>query len=389
MRIWGLMASLWLLILSGLCASPVAAQSGGYQVGGATYAANTGGVLTSASYQVQGTLGQPAVDISLGENYGVTGGIWSGVQTAETLVLAKEARSNNAAVNRAEAGAALTYILAVTNNGLRAQEYVTITDILPAGLTLLPDSLQSKWGVFGVAGEAPYRVTWTIPTLPANEIAVLTYQAYPLTGTEGLTLTNMAVGVSASAGPVTATASIRVYRPNRLYLPLIMRGYPPLVTPVEPVLHPLADAPAQCVGAAAVVISDIYQDDFATANDNDWYQFTATASGYILETSTLGARADTLLYLYAPADCVNPIAANDDISYPGNRASRIVAALPPGMYYAMVRNWDWQVYGVDTGYRLTVEVDGPLSGDGVRLAPAPVGNIKPTPPPTPTVGDAR
>jgi uncharacterized repeat protein (TIGR01451 family) len=284
----------WALCFPGSC------QSGGYQVGGATYAANTGGVLTSASYQVQGTLGQPAVDISLGENYGVTGGIWSGVQTAETLVLAKEARSNNAAVNRAEAGAALTYILAVTNNGLRAQEYVTITDILPAGLTLLPDSLQSKWGVFGVAGEAPYRVTWTIPTLPANEIAVLTYQAYPLTGTEGLTLTNMAVGVSASAGPVTATASIRVYRPNRLYLPLIMRGYPPLVTPVEPVLHPLADAPAQCVGAAAVVISDIYQDDFATANDNDWYQFTATASGYILETSTLGARADTLLYLYAP-----------------------------------------------------------------------------------------
>jgi len=330
------------------------------------------------------------VDSSLGENYGVTGGIWSGAQTAETLVLAKEARNNNAAVNRAEAGAALTYILAVTNNGLRAQEYVTITDTLPAGLTLLPDSLQSKWGVFGVVGETPYRVTWTIPTLPANEIAVLTYQAYPLTGTEGLTLTNTAVGVSASAGPVTATASIQVYRPNRLYLPLIMRGYPPVVTPIEPVVHPLADAPAQCLSAAAVVISDIYQDDFATANDNDWYQFPAEAGRqYALTTGALGARADTLVYLYAPGDCVNPTAQNDDISYPTNIASRLDWTAPAeGTYYAMVRNWDWQVYGTDTGYRFTVAVAVPPVVTHTATS-APSGNGKPTPPPTPTSGETR
>lgn len=78
--------------------------------------------------------------------------------------------------------------------------------------------------------------------------------------------------------------------PPPLYLPLIARGY----RNPAPVVHPRTDAPDACSQATAVSLGDVYPDDFATPNDNDWYQFAAAAGEtYQIATGALGARADT------------------------------------------------------------------------------------------------
>jgi hypothetical protein len=137
-----------------------------------------------------------------------------------------------------------------------------------------------------------------------------------------------------------------------LYLPLVMRGYPPI--------HDLDDAPDGCPGLV-VEVGHLYRDDFDRTNDNDWYTFWAAAGRtYTLGTFGLAGRADTLLELYGP-NCATLLAENDDVDYPRDRASRIVWAAPAGgPYHAVVRNYDWRVHGADTGYTFGVTPGGAL-----------------------------
>ena len=55
-------------------------------------------------------------------------------------------------------------------------------------------------------------------------------------------------------------------------------------------------------------------------------------------------------------DCATQLAYNDDIVPMVNVASRIVwEAETSGRLSAMVRSYDWTIYGDDTDYTLTVE----------------------------------
>jgi hypothetical protein len=130
------------------------------------------------------------------------------------------------------------------------------------------------------------------------------------------------------------------------YLPLTFQGWPPV--------YEVSDAPDLCPGHAIETGVSSYNDDFDHPNDNDWYQFDATLGAlYIIRTYDLARRTDTVLYLY-DTNCTTLLALNDDAGV-GTRASYIAwQALTAGTYHAMVRSYDWQVWGERTGYRIQV-----------------------------------
>ncbi len=362
---------LLLLLLSCLLAAPVAAQTPGPQrVTADTANAVAGGTLTNGRYTLHGTLGQTSVATSRGATATLTGGIWSGINAAEVLVLEKTYRDITPA--RTEAGEILTFIVAVTNNGLRPQTNIVLSDTLPAGLALLPESVTADKGSVTVGNNA---LTLHLAALSYEEIAVLTYRATVDAGTEGRALTNTALAHSDSYGPVSDSATVHVYRPTRIFLPLLMRGYPP----APPVVQ-VGDAPGTCPGLS-IALDTFYRDNFAGENDNDWFAFTAVAGQtYVLETGNLGPQGDTLLALFAATDCGMPLAENDDINYPHDIASRIVWTAPAdGIYSALVRSYDWRVYGLGTEYTFRV-----TRGSATLPQSAPPSTEKPVPLPTPT-----
>ena len=75
---------------------------------------------------------------------------------------------------------------------------------------------------------------------------------------------------------------------------------------------------------------------------------------YKIQTSNLGANADTYLYLYAP-DGTTLLAANDDFN--GTLASQIEWTAPAdGTYYLQVKQWNPSLGGCGTSY--TVGIGG-------------------------------
>jgi uncharacterized repeat protein (TIGR01451 family) len=361
---------LLLLLLSCWLAAPVAAQAPGPQrITANTANAAAGGTLTNGRYTLHGTLGQTSVATSRNTHSTVTDGIWFGINAAEVLVLEKTYRDVTPV--RTEVGETLTFIVAVTNNGVRPQTNIVLSDTLPVGLTLLPQSVTADKGTVTVGDNA---LTLHLATLSCEEIAVLTYRATVDAGTEGQALINTAVARSDSYGPVSDSATVRVHRPTRIFLPLVMRGYPP----APPVVQ-IGDAPGTCPGLS-IALDTFYRDDFDGENDNDWFAFQAVAGQtYVLETGNLGPQGDTLLALYAATDCATPLAENDDINYPHDIASRIVWTAPTnGVYSVLVRSYDWRIYGPDTGYTLRV-----TRSDGVTPQSVPPATDKPAPPPTP------
>ncbi len=368
---------LLLLLLSCLLAAPVAAQVPGPQrVTSDTTNAVTGGTLTNGRYTLHGTLGQTSVATSRGTTARLTGGIWSGINAAEVLVLEKTYRDVTPA--RTEVNETLTFIVAVTNNGVRPQANIVVSDTLPVGLTLLPQSVTADKGIVTVGDNA---LTLHLAALSYEEIAVLTYRATVDTGTEGQALTNTAFAHSDSHRPISDSATVHVYRPTRIFLPLVMRSYPP-----APPMVQVGDAPGTCPGLS-IALDTFYHDDFDWENDNDWFAFQAVVGlTYVLETGNLGPQGDTLLALFVATDCGMPLAENDDINYPHDVASRIVWTAPAnGVYSVLVRSYDWRVYGPNTGYTLRV-----TRSSGVTPQSTPPTSDKPVPPPTPTPDtDAR
>ena len=361
---------LLLLLLSCLLAAPVAAQTTGpYRITTDTASAVGGGTLTNGQYTLHGTLGQTSVATSRNTHNIVNGGIWYGINAAKVLVLEKTYRDITPA--RTEVGETLTFIVAVTNNGVRPQTNIVVSDTLPLGLTLLPQSVTADKGRVTLSDNA---LTLHLAALSYEEIAVLTYRATVDAGTEGLSLKNTAVAWSDSYGPVSASATVHVYRPTRIFLPLVMRSYPP----APPVMQ-VTDAPGTCPGLS-IELDTFYREDFDGEKDNDWFAFTAIGGQtYVLETDDLGPQGDTLLALYVVNDCTTPLAENDDINYPHDVASRIVWTAPAnGVYSALVRSYDWRVYGPGTDYTLRV-----TRSTGVTPQTVPPTTDQPAPLPTP------
>ncbi len=116
------------------------------------------------------------------------------------------------------------------------------------------------------------------------------------------------------------------------------------------------EAPGTCPGQM-IDIGTRYPESFQHANDNDWFTFETTAGRtYVIATDDLGPRADTMLELWS-GDCVTQLAQNDDVDPGVNLASQIEwQAQTSGRLSAMVRSYDWTVYGEGTEYTLTVYI---------------------------------
>ncbi len=357
-------------------AIPIALADGpvgpSYRIHQETCAASGGGVGDSHSYVLRGTLGQTSVSSSAVPGKSANSGIWRGVSAANILVVEKSYQDS---IPPVEPGDEIVFVVAVTNNGYRVQDNVVVTDTLPLGV-VLTGTVEADTGVVSVDDDT---ITLEIAELTYEQIAMLTYRVIVNAEAEGWTITNTATASSDLYGPIDASSVVHVHQPNRIYLPLVTRNYPP--PPVGPEVHTLQDAPNSCPGHAVEIGDHLYRDDWDVPNDNDWYSFEAVAGQtYVIQTSELEARADTILTLF-DSDCETELAQNDDIAWPDNVASRIVWTAPgDGTYCVMLRSFDWQVYDNDTGYTFDVAL-GVSEADTEPLPSAP---IKPPPPPTPT-----
>jgi hypothetical protein len=89
------------------------------------------------------------------------------------------------------------------------------------------------------------------------------------------------------------------------------------------------------------------------SGDEDWVSFQAEAgTTYVVETSSLGERADTVVYLYDQSG--NQLALDDDGGDEA-RASRLRWTAPSsGLFFVKVANWLPTRAGPGTGYDLTL-----------------------------------
>ena len=106
----------------------------------------------------------------------VTIGGVADLQTVKTLV---------SGTSEPGVGDTVTFEIVVTNNGDDEATNVTLTDLLPAGLTATSNNGDVSAGSYNdVTG------VWTIPTLPDSASATLTIEGTVDAGTEGNTITN-------------------------------------------------------------------------------------------------------------------------------------------------------------------------------------------------------
>ncbi|MCJ7621670.1 MAG: pre-peptidase C-terminal domain-containing protein, partial [Anaerolineae bacterium] len=112
------------------------------------------------------------------------------------------------------------------------------------------------------------------------------------------------------------------------------------------------DSPAQ---ATRIEVGETQRHNRHVSGDEDWISFQAEAgSTYVIETSRLGDRADTVVYLY---DAQGNVLALDDDGGDEARASRLRWTAPSsGSFFVKVGNWLPSWAGPGTGYDLTLRV---------------------------------
>ncbi len=149
----------------------------------------------------------------------------------------------------ARPGERLTYTVRIVNSGEGDAYPVWMTDTLghwPFTVYLVPDSLTATMGTFGVAGDV---VTWNLTTEPGGTLllprlggsAVLTYEAevWPMLQ-DNIVITNTAQ-ITGGGALITASSTAQVMYRFSLYLPLVFRNYPPIVT-LNPIPAPVNHA---------------------------------------------------------------------------------------------------------------------------------------------------
>jgi uncharacterized repeat protein (TIGR01451 family) len=147
----------------------------------------TAGVGVSVTNTASITASDQA-DPNTGNNTASTSVFVSGVDLSITKIV------NNTIPNESSS---VTYTLTVTNNGLYSANSITVTDILPAGLTY-----QSSAGAGTYASGTGL---WSVGTVVPGGTAVRSISAQINTGTSGQTITNTATITGSSLGDPDAT----------------------------------------------------------------------------------------------------------------------------------------------------------------------------------------
>ncbi len=142
--------------------------------------------------------------------------------------------------SQAHPGDHLTYTVRITNTSGTLLWPVWMSDTLPALVSLVPGSITATMGTFGVTGDT---ITWNITLEPTGTVWLPSMQSAALTFTVQITpglktsvrLTNTAE-ITAAGSLVRAEAGVDVVRRFIVWLPVIMRNYPPVLN-----LHPIPD----------------------------------------------------------------------------------------------------------------------------------------------------
>jgi hypothetical protein len=105
--------------------------------------------------------------------------------------------------------------------------------------------------------------------------------------------------------------------------------------------------------ATRIEVGETQRHNRHVSGDEDWISFQAEAGQtYVIETSRLGDRADTVVYLY---DAQGNQLALDDDGGDEDRASRLRWTAPnSGLFFVKIGNWLPTLAGPGTGYDLTL-----------------------------------
>ncbi|MEZ4728173.1 MAG: pre-peptidase C-terminal domain-containing protein [Caldilineaceae bacterium] len=125
----------------------------------------------------------------------------------------------------------------------------------------------------------------------------------------------------------------------------------------------------------------VQQHNICPVNDQDWVSFTVNANTpYVLETTNVGAEADTLLELY---DATGALLTQNDDHTPGGASQIAYTFAQAGTYYAKVMLYNATAFGAGTEYSLHLQPGTPTP------TPTPPPTPTPTPPPTPQASEVR
>jgi len=123
----------------------------------------------------------------------------------------------------AEHGDPLTYTIVLRNEGVRDASSAVLTNVIPAHVAYVPDSLSTEGATPAVYdGE---RVTWSGP-LGVGSPVTITYIAAISTTRAGLTIRNVA-HLEDDFGYVTERTATTVVPPLMQFLPLILKNHGP------------------------------------------------------------------------------------------------------------------------------------------------------------------
>ncbi|MEM7535345.1 MAG: pre-peptidase C-terminal domain-containing protein [Chloroflexota bacterium] len=121
--------------------------------------------------------------------------------------------------------------------------------------------------------------------------------------------------------------------------------------------------------------------------DQDWFRFEAVVGGnYTIRTSGLAGNSDTILRLY-DQDGETVIMSNDDIGV-GRAAAFQFTPQTTGTYYVQTTQYNANVTGAQTNYRVSVDEDIPPTPTP-SPTPSPTPVPVPTTPPTPQPSEIR
>lgn len=100
--------------------------------------------------------------------------------------------------------------------------------------------------------------------------------------------------------------------------------------------------------------NEVQTHNFHDQADSDWVKFNAQKDKtYLLSTSNIGSKADTVLNLYNP-DGISQIASNDD--FDGLELGSMITWKPEydGEFYASINHWNPYGFGCSTVYSLSI-----------------------------------
>lgn len=143
------------------------------------------------------------------------------------------------------------------------------------------------------------------------------------------------------------------------------------ISATEPVVGDTYEVDDACSSASQILTDGTAQaHNFHVPADQDWIKFTAKANkSYVIETTDVGADHDAVLYLYGACDA--PDLDSDDNSF-GQTVHIEWFNVTAGTYYLMLQQYDPEIYGASTGYKITVREDAtaPSVPTNPRSAPA-------------------